>query len=611
LGKSNISHDEKDMIRNKIVQAMDHYDTRKHHLTYIDKVFNKNIHMTKDFLKENDNIIFTKSDKGNVTVCLERAVYIEKMTEMLNDKKTYELIDKDPLKKLQTNVYEELKYLNDNGLLEFKHHKYQLTQTNTNLAKCYGLPKIHKPTLTFRPIISSINSPTQFLSNIILKNLKKCISQPKSHIHNSFDLLNKIKNLHIPRNHVLVSLDVVSLFTKVTLEQVLKSLDKRFTQIHGKSKIPFNDIRNLTEFLFENVYFTFNDKIYRQISGTPMGSAISPIFADIVLDDLETACLERLKTEFNISPLFYYRYVDDTIMCINKRQINKVLTMFNSHDTNLKFTHEIEENGKINFLDLTLSIENNIILTDWYIKPISSNTTINFHSNHSKSQKINIISYLVDRAIKLSENKFHNKNINLVKKILIQNEFPKEFFEKYIKKRLYTIKYGVISSAQNDPTIDKINLVLPFYDSFFKNCKSILKNSNFRVVPGINNKITDIVKLGKDVTKKEKRTSLVYKISCNNCQVSYVGQTKRTLKKRISEHKKNVDPESVVYKHRIDYNHDFNFEDVKILDTELNYRKRLISEMLLIKGTKNTINKKEDTQKLSRSYKPLFKKLSR
>ena len=121
--------------------------------------------------------------------------------------------------------------------------------------------------------------------------------------------------------------------------------------------------------------------------------------------------------------------------------------------------------------------------------------------------------------------------------------------------------------------------------------------------------MTDVIKLGKDITKKEEKTGSVYKFLCNSCHVSYVGQTKRALAKWISEHKKNTDPESVVYKHRLDYDHEFNFDDVKILDTEHNYKKRIISEMLLIKSTKHTINKKEDTQKLSRSYKSLFKKL--
>jgi len=40
-----------------------------------------------------DNIIFTKADKGNITVALDRTHYINSVNEMLKDS-TYEIIQK-------------------------------------------------------------------------------------------------------------------------------------------------------------------------------------------------------------------------------------------------------------------------------------------------------------------------------------------------------------------------------------------------------------------------------------------------------------------------------------------------------------------------------------
>ena len=99
------------------------------------------------------------------------------------------------------------------------------------------------------------------------------------------------------------------------MQLVLDSLDRRFDSLHNKCKIPFNEIVTRTKFLFNNTFFSFNNDYYRQIDGTPMGSPISPLFSDIVMDDLEMYCLRILKD----NPLFYFRYVDDTIMCINKK----------------------------------------------------------------------------------------------------------------------------------------------------------------------------------------------------------------------------------------------------------------------------------------------------
>jgi len=43
---------------------------------------------TVNFNKEHPNIIFTKADKGNITVVLEREFCIKKMEELLGDTDT-------------------------------------------------------------------------------------------------------------------------------------------------------------------------------------------------------------------------------------------------------------------------------------------------------------------------------------------------------------------------------------------------------------------------------------------------------------------------------------------------------------------------------------------
>ena len=67
------------------------------------------------------------------------------------------------------------------------------------------------------------------------------------------------------------------------------------------------------------------------------------------MEDCEIECLNILKNVYNIIPLFYFRYVDDTIMCVRKDSINKILRVFNSYDDNLNFTYELELNNKLKF----------------------------------------------------------------------------------------------------------------------------------------------------------------------------------------------------------------------------------------------------------------------
>lgn len=96
------------------------------------------------------------------------------------------------------------------------------------------------------------------------------------------------------------------------------------------------------------------------------------------------------------------------------------------------------------------------------------------------------------------------------------------------------------------------------------------------------------------------------------CDVSYVGQTRRKLITRINEHKKDVikgSSNSVIHHHVADSGHQFDFINTRIIDKERSYTKRLISEMINIKRQKVGINRQSDTDLLSVSYEPLINSL--
>ena len=56
-----------------------------------------------------------------------------------------------------------------------------------------------------------------------------------------------------------------------------------------------------------------------------MGSPISPLFVDTVMEDLEIECLSILEPKFQIQPIFYFRYVDDTSLYVRENIIDIVL----------------------------------------------------------------------------------------------------------------------------------------------------------------------------------------------------------------------------------------------------------------------------------------------
>jgi len=61
---------------------------------------------------------------------------------------------------------------------------------------------------------------------------------------------------------------------------------------------------------------------------------------------------------------------------------------------------------------------------------------------------------------------------------------------------------------------------------------------------------------------------------------------------------------SVVSSHRLEHNHEMNWEEAVVLDIEPSYTKRIVSEMVHIKRQCYGLNKQSDTDLLLEVYLP-------
>ncbi|KYN11190.1 hypothetical protein ALC57_16658 [Trachymyrmex cornetzi] len=102
--------------------------------------------------------------------------------------------------------------------------------------------------------------------------------------------------------------------------------------------------------------------------------------------------------------------------------------------------------------------------------------------------------------------------------------------------------------------------------------KDITKNLNVSMAFFSLNKLNCFIKTHKDPLPNMAKKHIVYKINCNNCDASYVGQTKRKLKTRITEHRNDIRKSnnnySVVTRYRLEHGHDFDLENIEIVDSE-------------------------------------------
>ena len=121
--------------------------------------------------------------------------------------------------------------------------------------------------------------------------------------------------------------------------------------------------------------------------------------------------------------------------------------------------------------------------------------------------------------------------------------------------------------------------------------QSFLKTHDFNIIPDIARDLAPIVRKGKDRTSNFEMSNVVYKIPCKDCKKSYIGQTKRHLKKRISEHIASIhdDPECVVAVHS-NSDHTLNVDNTNVLDIEHDLSRRLLCEMMHIHIQDNALN---------------------
>ena len=93
----------------------------------------------------------------------------------------------------------------------------------------------------------------------------------------------------------------------------------------------------------------------------------------------------------------------------------------------------------------------------------------------------------------------------------------------------------------------------------------------------------------KDPTPKESKSGIIYQIRCKTCKRLYIGETARSLKTRMEEHRKTTS--SAVREHQTDTGHEIDWENVKIIGKESQWMKRKIKEAIAIRRDKPSLNR--------------------
>ncbi|XP_068692615.1 uncharacterized protein [Montipora foliosa] len=142
------------------------------------------------------------------------------------------------------------------------------------------------------------------------------------------DFTKQVANQEIAEDEVMVSFDVVSLFTAIPVDKACDYIRKKLdedTTLHLRTKLNTDDIISLLEFTLSNNYFMFNDTVYKQIHGCAMGSPVSPVVDNLCMEIIEESAIASSPTP----PKVRKRYVDDSFVIIKEH--SDAVTAISNH----------------------------------------------------------------------------------------------------------------------------------------------------------------------------------------------------------------------------------------------------------------------------------------
>ena len=151
---------------------------------------------------------------------------------------------------------------------------------------------------------------------------------------------------------------------------------------------------DLLNLCLTSTHFQYNGKHHKQLHGTVTGFLVSVVVAEIVMQNIVESALSTCRQTIPR----WLRYVHETFTVVGQDEIDALHHHLNRQNTYIQFTREVEENGKLPFLDCLVSRDDNSLRTTVYRKPTHTDRLLDESSYNPTSHKATTISTLTRRA---------------------------------------------------------------------------------------------------------------------------------------------------------------------------------------------------------------------
>ncbi|BHF68997.1 hypothetical protein SprV_0301203800 [Sparganum proliferum] len=216
LSKKDAAEDSKNAIRQRVASNIIAHRPRRTITTAELKAIRE--------IKNDEEIVTVPADKVRATVVLNKSEYVTEAQELLNDNQSYNVVDADPMKTLVGKINKTLNQMRNQKSISEKDWR-QMKPQDAAIARFYGLPKIHKPNVPLGPTVALKGTPTYGLAKWLANHLKRLMDGSEHTAVSLTHFLEKLKGVITAPDEVMVSFDIISLFTSIPKELAMKVIN--------------------------------------------------------------------------------------------------------------------------------------------------------------------------------------------------------------------------------------------------------------------------------------------------------------------------------------------------------------------------------------------------
>lgn len=419
---------------------------------------------------QNDFVMVPTDKASNNIAVICKKFYVEQSLKELDIFHGESLVKKDGSTYVKVNT--------DYKSIINRQKRYMKSQLDINdidekFPFLYWIPKMHKkPYSKQRYIAASYACTTKKISAILTKCLKLIEKQhrticrqyeknyginPMWTIHTSQDVQRSTASFNLKKDaRDIRTYDFSTLYTSIPHKQLRKELRWVIREAFKSSKYAYisvyktnaswtnkpgkntthldcNKVIRLMNWLLDNIYVTFGDKLFRQVVGIPMGTDCAPFLANLFLYSYEYRWIAKQKELKNWHVLNNFRccsrFIDDLLMINNADQMKKYMAEI--YPKELILVPDDTDGTSCPFLDLQITITESIISTSIYDKRDTYSFPIvnfpNLSGNIPQKSSYGVFTGEVVRYARACSYymDFKLRTLTLVKKLVKQNFKPR------------------------------------------------------------------------------------------------------------------------------------------------------------------------------------------